>query len=461
MLALDYQAQRDWQEHHQPVMNMALTSLAIVGMTGLTGGALAVFAALGLAALNWARGLNFEKRYAMRELASKERVLIARYQYQHALPPSHYSPHYAPHISTSSAPAVIDQGEAGAPGLPGPVDLAALDFSPSAGRLLLGLGPGGGLLTVSGRQLMHVALSGATGSGKTNVGRLLVAQLLAVGSQVVVANPHHTSYDAESGDDWSAIEQRLHLAPAVKPDNIADLLRWLTRDELEQRLERRQAGQRPGPALTLYLDELPVIVQEVPGATDMLAKLLRQGRALGLYVMGASQDFLTKTLGNGSGIREAYRTAYYAGGDLVGARSLLDLRQSDIDESQLGQGVCYLRSAATSPAQLCRVPLASNEGIARLLGAPAQARAVGGSDSDTGAGPSGATTGAAATPAAMGRSGLSAQAERVRAAMMEGLSQSEVIRRVWGCEPNTRQGKRALEEFRAILADIARAADLR
>jgi hypothetical protein len=61
----------------------------------------------------------------------------------------------------------------------------------------------------------------------------------------------------------------------------------------------------------------------------------------------------------------------------------------------------------------------------------------------------------------MGRSGLSAQAERVRAAMMEGLSQSEVIRRVWGCEPNTRQGKRALEEFRAILADIARAADLR
>lgn len=458
MLALQYQQDRNWQERQQPVINMALTSLGIVALAGATGGAVVAFAALGLAVLNWARGLDFEKRYVMRELASKERVLMAAHQYQHALPPSHL--HYAPHISTSSthAPAaVIDQGEA-PPGMPGLVDLAALDFSPSAGRLLLGLGPGGEMLTVSGRQLMHVALAGATGSGKTNTARLVVSQVLAVGGRVVVANPHWCSYDAESGDDWTAIERRLHLAPAIKPDDIGDLLRWLVDDEMERRLERKRAGELPGEGLMLYVDELPVIVQEVPDAARLLGKLLRQGRALRLYLCGASQDFLTRTIGSSSGIREAYRTVFYSGGDLTGARSLLDIRQSDIEEHQLGQGVVYLRSAATSPARLVRVPLASNQGISRMLGAPAQAHVVSGADVAAGASPSGTTTGAAATPAAMEKAALSVQAERVRSAILEGLSQNEIIRRVWGCEPNTRQGKRAVDEYRAILAEIARAA---
>jgi hypothetical protein len=464
MMQIEYEHAHRWEQEQQPIMDMAAVSLSVVAMIGLTGFSLVVFAAVGIALVNWGRGLNWEKRYAMKQLEAHKQIAIAQATHQHALPPSHYAPHITTTAaSTTGGPTVIDQAVE-QPELPGPIDLVDLAFSPSAGRLLLGLGPGGEFITVSGKQLMHVALSGSTGSGKTNTGRLLIAQLLAIGSQVVIANPHHTSYDAESGDDWRGIERRLHLAPAVKSDEISYLLGWLAHDELQRRLDRRQAGQRPGGALTLYLDELPVIVQEVPGAAAQLGKLLRQGRALGLYVMGASQDFLTKTLGGGSGIREAYRTVYYAGGDLVGARSLLDMRQGEIDESQLGRGVVYLRSATTSPARLCRVPLASNAAIARLLSddEPLHARAVGesvlGAEGVADGGQSGATTGAAATTAAIGRAGLSAQAERVRAAMLEGLSQSDVIRRIWGVEPNTRKGKRAAEEYRAILAEIARAA---
>jgi DNA segregation ATPase FtsK/SpoIIIE-like protein len=333
--------------------------------------------------------------------------------------------------------------------------------------VLLGLGADGQPLTVSGKQLMHVALAGATGSGKTNTARLVVAQILAVGGRVVVANPHWTSYDAESGDDWRAIERRLHLAPAVKPADIADLLRWLVHDEMERRLERKRAGELPGEGITLYVDELPAIVDEVPDAAKMLGKILRQGRALRMYLVGASQDFLTKTIGSSSGVREAYRTAFYSGGDLTGARSLLDIRQNEIEEHRLGQGVVYLRSSATSPARLVRVPLASNEGIHRLLtdDQPTMERVVGGDTVVSG----GVSTPADDTPrrtadgqpmdsaADTARSRLSVQGERVRQAIAEGLSQSDTIRRVWGCEPSTREGQKATREYRAILAEIARA----
>jgi hypothetical protein len=121
--------------------------------------------------------------------------------------------------------------------------------------------------------------------------------------------------------------------------------------------------------IVLFLDELPVIAQEVADAVPMLSKLLRQGRALRLYAVGASQDFLVKTLGGGSGVRDCYRTAVYSGGDVVSAASLLDMGRKDIQavEGELGGGVVLLRSTATTPARLVRVPYVSNEALYRLL----------------------------------------------------------------------------------------------
>jgi hypothetical protein len=247
--------------------------------------------------------------------------------------------------------------------------LSAIAHTPHKDAILLGLASGGERIAVPAGKLVHVALAGATGSGKTNSSRLLLAQLLATGVRCCVANPHYTSYDAAGNEDWRPITSRLHRAPARTERDISALLHWLAVEELAQRLERREREQHPGAPIVLFLDELPVIANEVKDAVQMLSKLLRQGRALGLFVAGASQDFLVKTLGGSSGVRDCYRTAAYSGGDLVGAVSLLDMPRKDIAavEGELGQGVVLLRSAATTPATLVRVPYVSNEALYRLL----------------------------------------------------------------------------------------------
>jgi hypothetical protein len=280
------------------------------------------------------------------------------------------------HLSGGAAAAQLPQFPAGdetpalAPAqLPGYTDLATLGFTPSSDRILLGLAPGGELVTVGARQLCHVAMLGATGVGKSNLLRLLLPQLQAVGAQVILADPHYARYDPESGDDWSMIESRLHMAPAHSPSAIAAAFGYLS-EQLHRRLELRREGRPLGKPLFLALDELLVIADVVPSAIDTLSQLLREGRKVGVYAVGASQSMLVKVLGGDSAARECYRTAIYGGGDMRSAAALLDVPQRQLPESELGNGIVMLRSVATRPAALVRVPLASNAGIARLLGAP-------------------------------------------------------------------------------------------
>ncbi len=268
-----------------------------------------------------------------------------------------------------TAPALIS-AEPEAPALPmGTVDLSELvqTWRPSVDSITLAVGPGGQPYRVHARDLCHVALAGATGGGKSNIMRLLLAQLTAAGAKVVLADPHFTPYDPESGDDWRPIAQRLHMAPAVKAADIRHMLAWMATDELPQRLERRYKGQHVGAPLFLAIDELPSIVKDVPEAPEHLGRLLREARKVNIFIIGAAQDFLVKTIGGAGAVRDCYRTAFYVGGDAQTARVLLDVRGS-VDDGQLGQGLAMLRSKVTPTAQVVRVPYASNEAISRLLG---------------------------------------------------------------------------------------------
>ncbi len=259
-----------------------------------------------------------------------------------------------------------------APALPmGTVDLSELvqTWRPSVDSITLAVGPGGVPYRVHARELCHVALAGATGGGKSNIMRLLLAQLTAAGAKVCLADPHFTPYDPESGDDWRPIAQRLHMAPAVKAGDIRHMLAWMATDELPQRLERRYKGQHVGAPLFLAIDELPSIVKDVPEAPEHLGRLLREARKVNIFIIGAAQDFLVKTIGGAGAVRDCYRTAFYVGGDAQTARVLLDVRGS-VDDGQLGQGLAMLRSKATPQAALVRVPYASNEAIYGLLNVP-------------------------------------------------------------------------------------------
>ena len=479
-----------WAPVRAAALNVVLISLALL---------VPVSAALGVAAL-WLRfrrnqqfiapaggiaPLALDHNYAVVAATAlleghhaTERTRAAIQPVPHTFSPhTTYSPHaaathnptYAPRLAstyTSAGSAAVTAGNADlveVPGLPGVVDLADIAHTPSPSSILLGLGAGGTPITVPLRQLVHCAFLGATGGGKTNLMRLVLPQIIAIGGRVVLADPHYTDLDPESGDDFRPIRARLHMAPAVKPGDIDALLSYLV-DELGRRLELRASGLNVGPPIFLALDELPQIVDAVPNVPERLGNLLRQGRKVGVLLVGASQDFLVKTMGGTSAARDAYRTAFYSGGDLVSARALLDMPQREIDEGALHAGVAYLRSAATSPAQLVRVPLASNRAIRALLtddhpSMPRMERPSAGlSPEPLGAAEQAAdrpeidrvsTVGAVAYTAPEGASAASAEAIRAAGLFMAGKSPTEITQELRGI--GSKQGARYQQALGEVL----------
>jgi hypothetical protein len=265
---------------------------------------------------------------------------------------------------TSTPPILALEAPARA-GLPGAIDLSALDVRPTLDHILLGIDELG-QITVSVQDLCHVALLGSTGGGKSNLLRLILPQLQKIGASVILADPHFAPLDPESGDDWRPIADRLIHAPAVSAAAIDQELSFML-DELQRRLEKRNKHEPIGVPLFFAFDELPVICDLVRDAPARLGKLLREGRKVSLLTVGASQSMLIKEVGGSSTLRDQYRTAYYVGGDRKSAAAMLDMPERAIDDGPLGKGVVLLRSKATAPARLVRVPLVSNASLYQLL----------------------------------------------------------------------------------------------
>lgn len=332
-----------------------------------------------------------------------------------------------------------------APALPaGTVDLTTFltDWRPSIDSILLAVGPGGARYTVHARDLCHVALAGATGGGKSNIMRLLIAQLQAAGARVCLADPHYTPLDMESGDDWRAIAQRLYRAPAVTAAEIGALLDWLAADELPRRLDARRMQQPVGPPLFLAIDELPAITADVKDAHTQMGRILREGRKVNLLLVTSAQDWLVKSVGGTGAVRDNFRTSYYVGGDPTSARVLLDVT-GRVDDGQLGAGLAFLRSRATPTAALVRVPLATNGAISGLLPAP---RSPDGSPL--------VATGSTATRAAESGAPPPADAARAARLFLDGKTPAQIVEELRGVKSN--QG-RSYQTALAEVLDLVRA----
>ena len=360
------------------------------------------------------------------------------------------------------APAVLRPQETEPPALPAsPVlpqlpaavaqPMRMLDLIDAALRrneILLGIEEGQPV-TAPVRDLCHVGIAGATGGGKSTVMRLLLAQLLASGAQVVLADPHYTDVDPRSGDDWRAIRAGLHLPPSYRYRDIRELLGWLV-GEMETRLAMRRRGEMWTSSLFLAFDEYPLIAQNVPEAADLVGRILREGRKVDVLVVGAFQDALVRSIGGDGAVRENYRTAYYLGGDQHTARVLLDVR-GRVDDSRLGKGVALLRSPATTPAREVIVPRLANEAIHALLPASTAAEAAFGSGKalEMAHFGSGSEVGAEAGTEVAPEAAL--LEERVLQMLRAGASQNEIIRELWDAS-----GGRRYQEGAAFVGNVIR-----
>ena len=316
------------------------------------------------AGYGWAGLLIVWRRYGWKEsIFADKQAAMMRATKQVAPLATSFTYHDAHQIT--AAPAQLTAPEPATASLPDALDLSAIVHTPTIDHILLGIDEIG-QITVSAKDLCHVALLGSTGGGKSNLLRLIMPQLQKIGASCILADPHYAPLDPENGDDWRPIADRLIHAPAVTAASIDQELSFML-DELARRLELRRENKPIGPVLFFCFDELPVICDLVKDAPARLGKLLREGRKVSLLTIGASQSMLIKEIGGSSTLRDAYRTCFYAGGDKKSAAAMLDMPERAIDDGPLGKGIVLLRSKATAPARLVRVPLVSNQALYRML----------------------------------------------------------------------------------------------
>jgi hypothetical protein len=246
-------------------------------------------------------------------------------------------------------------------------------FAPSLNKIYLGRLTDGTDVYVTAKDLCHVALAGLTGNGKSSIMRLIMAQLCKIGVTVLLLNPHYMQWDHSGGEDWTPYEPYLEKSPTdcAIYETIGTYLEWAAKTLLSKRIERARVGKPIGKPFFIVVDELPAIVAECKDVPSHIAKLLREGRKFGIFLIVASQDFQVKTIGfEGGGVRKCFKTAFYVGGDVATAKALLndDNQKDPIPENDLGKGTIMLRCSATKKAVLTKVPYVDNESLYRLLG---------------------------------------------------------------------------------------------
>lgn len=251
------------------------------------------------------------------------------------------------------------------------------DFTPSLDKIYLGQLEDGSPVFCRAKDLCHVALTGATGNGKSSIMRMLMAQLCYAGAKVLYLNPHFTWFDRESEmpEDWTPFESYLFQDPMEcrKTSVIGQYLEQIATELLPKRLDKYARSIPLGKPYFIVIDEIPSIMAELPNAAKHLGKILREGRKVGIYLITASQDFLVRTIDpsgkNGGAVRQCFRTAYYTGGDQTTANTLLDLKGKPLPETTMGKGVAMLRNdPAVKIATVVRVPYTDNEALYVLLG---------------------------------------------------------------------------------------------
>lgn len=265
-------------------------------------------------------------------------------------------------------------------------ELLASGFVPTVNKIFVGRRVDNGEdIFVAAKDLCHIAFAGKTGGGKGSLMRLIMAQLCYVGCKVLLLNPHYMRWvvadnGPEFDEDWTPFEGThkrsgkpyLQQSPIDCADfpPIEQYLGWAVQTLLQ---DRKAAGREGGVRFKPYfivLDEWPSIVDENKNAPGQLAKLLREGRKYGIFVIVASQDFQVKTIGmDGGSVRKCLLTVFYTGGDKTTGKELLNMPEKDIQENEVGKGVVYLRCVGTqNQPVLVRVPFVDNEAVYKLLG---------------------------------------------------------------------------------------------
>lgn len=173
---------------------------------------------------------------------------------------------------------------------------------------VMGMGKGGGAITIDPEKDPHVLIAGTTSSGKTLEGaRTIAATALASGWQVVVANGAAADYEALS------VHPNFYQVTGG-PERMAELLERVAQlvDERDQYLAAHHAttwnrlpNGEHGPRVMIIVDELVALTWQAQVESPRLAarlwsaaiRVTSKGRKMGISLVIISTDPTYRTLG--------------------------------------------------------------------------------------------------------------------------------------------------------------------
>lgn len=223
---------------------------------------------------------------------------VAALRAVHQVPvPSHltYSPRIASSVAPGAAGALTAPSVGAAPELPVAPSWASLvtsGFAPASDRLLLGYAAAGPLYG-SVSDLLSTAIAGRPGQGKSTLLRFVYVQVAALGGSSVVWDLHGSiAGDVPGAQVCETVEQ-------IERSSSTLLL------ELDERIK----GRVSSPARLILVDEWPALALASRSAGKSVARLVLEGRKVGMYVLIAGQGLPADRFG-GSLVRDALSSRY-------------------------------------------------------------------------------------------------------------------------------------------------------
>ncbi len=278
-------------------------------------------------------------------------------------------------LSTDASPALEAPAVPALPHAPTFAQLVLEGFHARTDRMLLGFGVDGPIYGGIDN-LLSTAIAGRPGQGKSTTLRMVYAQCLQIGADVMLLDPHGSI----AGDVQSGPSQLVASTGAELDDAAA----WLS-GELERRLSTYRAGERSFRPLLVMADEMPVIALSSKAAVQALGRVVLEARKVGGYALISGQGLPASNFG-GRLVRDALSSRIIhkttaaeglrAGLDKTAAQMLEHLRPgyAILDGPTIPQIVAIPLTTADDLSKLSYVPAFQPEPVTEpVLGTPVNA----------------------------------------------------------------------------------------
>ena len=342
-------------------------------------------------------------------------------------------------VAALPTPDVTDQSPTSSTGIVPTLTDLLRTWQPTQDRMLFGYAERGPLY---GRidQLLSGEVIGRQGQGKTTLLRFIYAQCVLVGVQVYVWDLHEDIIDDLPG------AQAFTTAAAIEQSS-ADVVA-----ELDRRISQHEKGGTP---LMILVDEINQLVNVVPTVSDVISRIVNEGRKYRIFVIVSAKGIPADLFGN-STVRDSFSSRFAFNtttrqATMIGFdREVVPLVRDLLPGHALFEGPV--------PATVISVPFTSSTDVKNILATSAPKiqgnRATSATSGEVGSHFQATSSRAEPEVGAEVAPEVDERHAQVRDLLRAKTPSSQIIKQIWGVGPGGRRYQEAALELTQIMSEL-------